>query len=762
MATFGPARLARMSHPGWRTVIGLVVVLGLGLGVRLQPWNDVFVAGRSGASFVGDSDAHYHVLRAERIARDDARVPWRDDRMNYPRGADILWPPLFDQGIASVARRVSGGQPTRAVVERVAALLPPVLGVATVAVVWAIGFLLFRRGPGLSAALLFALLPSHVEFSVVGRPDQHVSESLLQALVMLTFAAGWSGGRATVSRRLAAPALGVAITLSFWNWQGSALCLLLLSGFVAVWHVVDREGALARRVHGTLALGAAVGSGLLALTILLWGRPGAVRSMSLSGINGIQALLTAMVALFALGLLLAPRARRGQPTRSRLVVEVSLAAAIPIVAAWALLPAVREGVEQGLLALTASNPWYASIREFQPMLFGGQGIRHDLAAWVPRFAPMFVMPLAGWGLARTWRRRPERRAAVVFLAAWGAMLLVPTLLRLRFVLYLTIPAVLWSAVGLHQLADVAGRRFRGGRARAVIVVAGMIALLAPAVFYFSHGGLRRDPTQTEVIAALEWLRAQPIRDPGRPAVFSEWDWGHLIQYYADRPAVATPFGTDGGDGAMEDMAAFFLTRSPAEARRILEERRAGYLLIVDPLTHAAESAAWSPGGLRSPVTVDWDAIHGPKMAVTPEVDDLVAVRVYYDNGLSSRGLPTLGNYRLVYEGPPAQTRQVRLFEFVPGAALTVSGAEPGAEVRAGVGVRTNRGREAGWHVTAVAAPDGTAVLRVPFSTGENGTTVAGPYEVSCGQVRTTVAVPAAAIETGGRVVADCSGEPRSG
>ena len=48
-------------------------------------------------------------------------------------------------------------------------------------------------------------------------------------------------------------------------------------------------------------------------------------------------------------------------------------------------------------------------------------------------------------------------------------------------------------IGIRQIASVGGRRLRTARARPAIVAAGALVLLAPALFYFSHGGLRRDP-----------------------------------------------------------------------------------------------------------------------------------------------------------------------------------------------------------------------------------------------------------------------------
>ena len=148
--------------------------------------------------------------------------------------------------------------------------------------------------------------------------------------------------------------------------------------------------------------------------------------------------------------------------------------------------------------------------------------------------------------------------------------------------------------------------------------------------------------------ALAWL-GEHGDPPGKDgSVFSEWTWGHLVQYFGKRAAVATPFGIDGGPGAMEDTAAFFTTKSPEEAESILAARRARYLLMTDPLTEAAELAALAPLGRRTPPWCgDWTGSRGPSLDIAPDADDLVAARIHSDNGLSPRGLPSLGQYRLI-------------------------------------------------------------------------------------------------------------------
>ena len=113
-------------HARFWTVLGFAAVLAIGAAVRLAPWERSF--GPNGVYFAGDGDSYYHALRAERLARDWPRVPWVDSGMDYPYGAEIPWPPLFDQVIATAA--VATGPATQEHVGAVAAVVPVILGLA--------------------------------------------------------------------------------------------------------------------------------------------------------------------------------------------------------------------------------------------------------------------------------------------------------------------------------------------------------------------------------------------------------------------------------------------------------------------------------------------------------------------------------------------------------------------------------------------------------------------------------------------------------
>jgi dolichyl-diphosphooligosaccharide--protein glycosyltransferase len=218
------------------SILGLVGVLLLGLAIRLIPYQQVFTS--SGIRFF-DSDPYYHVLRTHRIVEDYPHVPWDNPMMNYPHGAPYNLPPLFDQLLATVVWLTGSGQGSSRLVEVVAALVPPILGTVTLPLVAALGWLLIRTEAGLVAALVMSILPAHVLWTIVGRPDQHVTETLLSCWIFLAFLASWRQEAEQGARYWLVPAvLGLGITLAFWNWIGSGLYLFMLVSFTAVWYIL--------------------------------------------------------------------------------------------------------------------------------------------------------------------------------------------------------------------------------------------------------------------------------------------------------------------------------------------------------------------------------------------------------------------------------------------------------------------------------------------------------------------------------------------
>jgi hypothetical protein len=141
-----------------------------------------------------------------------------------------------------------------------------------------------------------------------------------------------------------------------------------------------------------------------------------------------------------------------------------------------------------------------------------------------------------------------------------------------------------------------------------------------------------------------------------------------------------------------------------------------------------------------------------EIALSPEVNRLVTSRLFFGDGLATPTSPALTAFRLLDEGRFLGTWPVvKVFEFVPGATLRVSGVPAGAPVRAATRVRTRLGRSLAFEVWAIPGDDGVASLRVPYATGRNGESSASEYDVQSGSRAAVVSVAEDDVVGGGEV-----------
>ena len=138
--------------------------------------------GRGGVYFFGN-DAYYH---ARRIVHAIAHFPaylQRDPYQNYPFGGEPIWPPTFDW-LAALAARIFVDTSNLEAIERFLVWIPPVLGAATVVLL----YFLVRRFAGNVAAwaagLLLAILPAHSWYSQLAFVDHHVATALMTTLLL--------------------------------------------------------------------------------------------------------------------------------------------------------------------------------------------------------------------------------------------------------------------------------------------------------------------------------------------------------------------------------------------------------------------------------------------------------------------------------------------------------------------------------------------------------------------------------------------------
>lgn len=735
--------LVHRRTPRWLAAGSVLGIAAAALVLRLASWRDVF--GGPGIRLISDGDPYYHVRRIRMILEQGAIV-WRDPWLNYPLGADIPWPPLFDLAVAGACWAVGLGHPSPDTILAVAAVAPVVLGLVGIALGAALAAEILGPAAGAGVALLLSVSRPLVSYGQLGRPDQHVMEILLFSAAALVFARGLRDERLRAGR---AVLFGVVLALSFWNWLGSAVTLFVFgASCVVAGVVIDPRRAEWGRAARLFAWGSAAAAAALLVSIAFAGPAGALRGLTLGGLSGFQVVLCALAALLAASLL--PLGVRPRLARAALLVAVP-AGIIGLV--LLVIPAVREPVLRGLTAAGTGNAWYGSIREFMPTVFSGMApVREELFTVVRTFGfwPLVAVP----GMYELWLRMREnstRAGAILFAFVIAAVFFVATARMQRFQLYGSLPLAIFSWAGLALVR----RRVEALRRGAGAIAASLIAAAAfapPTIAFWGLPSYRAVPPVID--EALERLR-DPSADGFQIAVLAPWYFGHHVLLSAERPVIASPFGTEGGVGAMEDLTAFFVESNPDAAERLLLRRGVRYVL----LRSAVEDMARLVGhGVRS-----IDGVQAPPAPAFDRIPDLISYRLYLSGGMAieSPMRPALEGFRLVDEvhvffeekGEPIP---IRIFELVPGATIRIRGGTAGRRLVARTDLTSPFGQQGEWWTQRILDGRGEASLRVPYATGLNGSVSASAFVLSDGTRSGRIRITEEQVAGGAELVLDLS------
>jgi oligosaccharyl transferase (archaeosortase A-associated) len=565
--------------PVRRDLVLVLLIAAAAFGIRTYPaWNTVFT--ESGVNFL-ETDAWYHVRLVEYQVRN---YPWRvtTDPYAAPGGQFVPIAPLFDAITATVVVVVHGRDATTADVERIAAMMPPILGALAVIAAWALARTLFDRRAGLLAACLLTVLPGHfLDRTMLGFVDHHALEALLALATLLGFARALR----TPSSQAAPFLAGAALGLYLLAWGSGAL----LVAVIAVWFVLALVLTANEEARAALAFVTAVAS-LTALVLVVAFQDSAMHRYD-SQVVGLAGL-----AVVALAATLARGARQRKVLAAFAVVVAAAAGAIAVlvpdlvqrlfVDLARLAPdATRMGVLEARPLFHYSGQW----RWEQPWLFFRTGFFIGAIALVP-FA------------VRVWR---QRRPADLLLLVYAVAMFAATIGQNRFGYYLVTACALlggWLAMTIldwggvphaDNQTPVSWTKTPLAREIAVIAVAGgMFAPnLAPAVLLAE----RATAVPAYWHATMDWLRehtAAPFLDAvgvgddyyyarypaeGGPApdytVMNWWDQGYWIVQRARRVPVANPT-----QGRAANSARFYLATDEARALEILRREGVHYVL----------------------------------------------------------------------------------------------------------------------------------------------------------------------------------------
>ena len=731
LSSSGPMRL-------WLVAAGLLVLGGLTLIIRALGFEYVFI----GDDIVfPPADPQYHLRRALFTMTRFPDVLLFDPYINFPGGAAVPWPPLFDVSLGAAAWMAGG---TVGNLEQIAAWSSPACAVLTLWPIYLLGVRLSSPRLGLLAGFFFALLPISVVYTRVGNADHHSAVSMIGAWLLYCLVA-WVDPNAS-RRRFGGLVVLLALVSSamLLTWHGSLLYLapaeaiLLLAGILT-----GRSRLLAGQAISALATACMV---MVWLTVSPTPLGGPYSSIALSRLHWV-----AMLAVTATAGTLWLALRRGWATTvQQRFIWSGLGVGLFLFVLMGL-PGPRAGLTYAYQFLTLSDEVGSSTGEQTPLF--SLGVLGDRLQGPPAsqswgfFAYLLpVIPLAGLLAGRGRTALANGRPAGWVLLGWGAFFCTLAFAQRRYGNDAAPAAALLFALLISAVADGVIQILLPGfdsksRSRGAAGVAVLLILVGfwPAfrtVYQpralaswsaWSNPAEARVATSSSIAHTLHRFAGQ-VRDWTPPTsgftasakapeygVIAHPNLGHALQYRARRATATDPFWWYIGRPNWDRTQAFLNAKDEPQAIALAQALSARYLVTMPGLP---------PGS--------------------------VAARLHHIDGQEQGGLSTLGHFRLIGEAPrggqsigalfeasaPAEI-PYKLFEIVPGAVIEVP-APSGARVVARLPIQTATGRRFLHQVSARAGPEGVARLRVPYATSSEdlaeprGAWTQGHYQVRGG------------------------------
>lgn len=702
-----------------RTPLGLFAAA---FAIRALPAASVFAKGQL---FLRDGDAYYHLRRALYTLHHFPETLSFDWYVQFPHGAKIIWPPLFDACVALLIWPVAAlaGVETA---ERAAAWIPPFLGALTVVAAWALARRYFGERAALWAGALLCVLGGHIAYSRLGALDHHVAVSLVSVLLLSAVMRRLAADTRSAARR-GAVAAGLLSGLALLVWPGSLLyAALAFAGLVmAAMLARTRADAVQQWLDVAWAAGCA---GLLVAPFSLgqeWPQWSAMSPVVLSRFQPwVFTCVAAVAGATALGI---RSARLPAGALGRAALPLTLAALL-LGACLAVSPELSEGLGDAWRWLAKGEEFQASVIESQPLFV----VRDHFSTYMAhiQLSPLvYAFPFL-WLYAWIEARRHAQPAPRIFLLGWTACLFALTLAQKRFLDTFSVVFAIQTAASAESLWRRLGVPRESVASR--LAAFGALAVLFPLHTNLtphldnllrSFQGeplhlLRQERAGRILFGVSRWLRAYTPETSGwldnrvRPeyGIMAPWSLGHVIQQVGRRPTVDDNFGDDVGE-ANFDLERRFWSSSVDEASRTLEELGVRYVVVTS-------------GDFRVPPTDDQSIFR--------------ALAASDGSGSFSDGdsLPATGRYRLLMESVKlgrARRAYVKVFEFVPGAHIR-GRTRPRRQLDLALRVWTNRKRTFLYRDRRLSDADGSFDFVVPYANqgGPQWLLVENAYALSCG------------------------------
>lgn len=722
-------RGARTLRHEWSTAVG---------------WPAGLPEGVDGRGFFSlDPDGLYHTRRVARAFEHSGagpRIAPDDPYLNAPHGSAIPWPPYYDQALFLCARPFAPS----ALAERArflemwVASAPFALGLLSAALVALAAWQLGGAPAALVAGLQFALTRGAYNYAQLGVGDHHAWIGLLSLALWLSLSMGLARGALERPRAGAAWGLlaGCVAGLMLGSWVAALVYVVVVDALLGGLLVARSRAEPGPRWDGLPMLGLSFhASALVVLAPAVLASPWKTSDPWISvNLSWFHLTYLALGLLVFAPLVAAPRRfAPGTPGARRHPLACALALAAVTVLGLAAGIGPASGLREAFAWASRENEFMDVVRESRPLFGDGQGAKLFIEALG---LLGFLAPLA-WLHALRASLRAEPRSRRLALLPWVAafpVLFVQALGQVRFSNALAGPLAI--LLGLSAAALVARRM-----PRAIVWVPAALLLVGAAhypawlpksalrVGYDAPSTFWGPPVQDYVLGERmlhEWLRQRPAT--GRP-VLAHWDDGHAIEWVADRPSVATNFGSYVGQQSYADPPRFFLAGDEAQGLAVLDRRDAQYVVVTRDVWLNMHTMVRAIGAQPADYFADSEgAANGyTERALRTLVAQLVPQVVSRTESSETASTHAFGGLRLVYVSPSFDLRRPDprsgtplragwIWERVRGAVVEARG-RPGDALELALPIDfPGSSFTLAASARALADESGVARLRVPYAT----------------------------------------------
>ena len=612
-------------------IFGLVAAFSLfALWIRLIP---LFTMGKTDVlMMVASDDPLYNLRQVEQILANFPNYAWFDPMTLYPTGSTIYWGPLFPTIIAACC--LLTGASARPEIISLGLIIPPLMGMATVAIMYYVGKCCGDWKTGILASGFTAIVTGQFFYrSLYGYMDHHIAEVLFSTIFCLLYMYAILSEREnkidlknfhTYKKTLLLSGLaGVAYILGLLVMPTMILFAMIVGVFTVLQVVIDhlrgRTSEYLLIINTVVFLIATVG-------LIIFGFKNTGMDLSTYSIGHIYAYSVLIGGTIVLYLL-----QKNLKTKERYYFPAVIAgcAVISALVLYIFIPPMYSLLVNSFFAFFGQAPVTDTVQE-------ARGWSTALA-WTTFNFGLFLM--LGGIIVMAYNNFRNEHPEQVFVLVWSLIVLFSTWQHVRYEYYLAINVALLAAAcmsfvisrGWYDVRRIApnlphettanesegpnkespaareSKKQKNIQKKATVLqptnylavgllVAGVLVslLFVYASVSLSYLSASENPMQMnpDWRESLDWManntpetgvnyltiyNPKTFQYPNQSyGVMSWWDYGHMITYIAKRIPNANPFqqGVAGPDGS----AAYFMSTSEDTANKILDHDGTRYII----------------------------------------------------------------------------------------------------------------------------------------------------------------------------------------